>query len=662
MRQIHIALRNLSKYPCLLTAFFLPVVLAAVALGADQRWKPVEPAQLAMKEPVVEKDAPAEVLFWEMNIDDRGSKTIFKNYVRIKIFTAHGADTQGKVQITYSPSEHVTDIAARTVKPDGSIMEVKTDGILEQKVLRTSELALNSKTIVFPAVEAGCLIEYRYREERSTPGYFRVDLQRDIPVQIIDMRVAAQPYLRFATFNSSPIYFTEEKGGMMVRRLTNLPALKKEPHMPPMDSIRLWMLFYYRGGSTTFESSYGKMWHQFYEPRMRVNDTVRQVARELAGSTGVRGQTLRQIYEYCRDKIGRPGASEPEINPKNLDRFKENKSPSDTLKQKKGTGEDIDLLFAALASAAGYKVRMVRLADRSSILYGPETSIDAMIPYLLSSYHVAVQIGDQWEFYDPAGKFLPFGMLRWQEEGLRALICDPAESVILQTPMTPPEKSLVRRVANLKLEEDGTLEGNARLEIGGHPSVDLKDEYSELPVAEREKKIRDQIKSLMNTAEVSQVVIENSEDPERPLVYSYRIRVPGYTQRTGSRLFFQPAYFQRGNTPRFPSNENRKFPVYFHYPWCESDSVTVQLPDGFRADKPEGANGTNLQKDILYSTKILISDDGRTLTFSREFSLGNSGNLLFENSRYPVIKSIFDLIQEIDNRTVALRRTQAPNK
>ena len=44
--------------------------------------------------------------------------------------------------------------------------------------------------------------------------------------------------------------------------------------------------------------------------------------------------------------------------------LKENHSPGDTLKQKAGWGMEINLLFAALANAAGFDARMVRLTDR----------------------------------------------------------------------------------------------------------------------------------------------------------------------------------------------------------------------------------------------------------------------------------------------------------
>ena len=52
---------------------------------------------------------------------------------------------------------------------------------------------------------------------------------------------------------------------------------------------------------------------------------------------------------------------------------------------------------------------------------------------------------------------------------------------------------------------------------------------------------RDLIKEQMSTAEISNIKIENVTDPAKPFVYAFHVRVPGYAQRTGKRLFLQPA-------------------------------------------------------------------------------------------------------------------------
>jgi len=165
------------------------LVLTGTARAGDD-WKPIEPAHLAMKAPVVEKDADAEVIFWEVRVDDAGDDRIFNNYIRIKVFTERGKESQSKVDIPYFGDRRITDIAGRTIKPDGSIVDLKKDAIFDRTIVKLSGVKLKARSFAMPAVEVGSIIEYRWKEVR--PGalaallsYLRLQFQRDIPVQFV---------------------------------------------------------------------------------------------------------------------------------------------------------------------------------------------------------------------------------------------------------------------------------------------------------------------------------------------------------------------------------------------------------------------------------------------------------------------------------------------
>ena len=57
---------------------------SVTALAGGDDWRPIDPADLALKAPVVEKDADAEALFWEVRVDDSQQEELaLKNYIRI---------------------------------------------------------------------------------------------------------------------------------------------------------------------------------------------------------------------------------------------------------------------------------------------------------------------------------------------------------------------------------------------------------------------------------------------------------------------------------------------------------------------------------------------------------------------------------------------------
>jgi len=159
----------------------------------------------------------------------------------------------------------------------------------------------------------------------------------------------------------------------------------------------------------------------------------------------------------------------------------------------------------------------------------------------------------------------------------------------------------------------------------------------------------------LSTAELSNIQILNVTDLVKPFTYAYHVRVSGYGQRTGKRIFLQPGFFQAGIEPLFATN-SRNYPVYFHYPWSEEDTVTIQLPEGYRLESPDVpaplASGGLCRHEI----KMTISREGR-LQFNRHFLFGDRGNILFPTNVYPQLKQLFDLIHKSDNHTLMVKQS-----
>jgi hypothetical protein len=427
--------------------------------------------------------------------------------------------------------------------------------------------------------------------------------------------------------------------------------------MPPEDQVRSWMLVYYskdrKVAPAEFWQQYGKEVYEQFKGEMKPNDEVRKTAAEIVGDASTPDQKLDRLYEFCRTKMKNVNDDANGMTPDDRAKLKENKSPADTLKRGMGTGKDLNMLFGAFASALGFDARVANLADRSDIFF------DVNIPddYFLQFYIVAVKVGEGWHFYDASKPYVSPGMLQWQYEGQEALISDSKKPTFVMTPLTEPEKSLQRRTAKLVLSEDGTIEGDVRIEYTGHAGAERKEYDDDDSPTQREETLRNGIKRRMSTAELSNIKIENVTDRVKPFVYSFHVRVPGYGQRTGKRLFLQPEFFERGIEPLFPTSE-RKHAVYFHYGWSEDDTVEISLPAGFaldNADAPEGFTASRVSK---YDVHIGLTDDKKTLIYQRKFFFGANGNLVFPQTSYPQLKMIFDVVHERDNHTITLKQGQ----
>src|SRR5262249_33433679 len=162
----------------------------------------------------------------------------------------------------------------------------------------------------------------------------------------------------------------------------------------------------------------GKTIYDSYKSSLKVKDDVAQASKDAIAGAANDDLKLQKILDYVRSKIKNSNSDTSGLSDDERAKLKENKSPSDTLKRGIGTGKDISLLFAAMAAAAGYETRVVRIGDRSQSFFSPKMAI----PYFLSSYDVAVKVGNEWRVIDPGSSYVPLGMLLWQEEGEEALV------------------------------------------------------------------------------------------------------------------------------------------------------------------------------------------------------------------------------------------------
>src|SRR5437588_3757758 len=115
---------RLSRY----TVFIVLLLSAAVSFAQKEDWLPVTQQDLQYKEVPGNPGAPAVRLYYAQYIDDNTSSLFI--YERVKILNEKGLQpgrTYADVEIpliTFADIvETIADLKARTIKPDGSIVE-----------------------------------------------------------------------------------------------------------------------------------------------------------------------------------------------------------------------------------------------------------------------------------------------------------------------------------------------------------------------------------------------------------------------------------------------------------------------------------------------------------------------------------------------------------
>ena len=664
------------KQFALLFSLCLLFVCSQSAFSQDKDWREVTPAELAMKTPKVDPNADAEAIFWDVRIDDSSSDDLSRShYVRVKIFTERGREKYSKFDIPFYKGLKIKDLSARVIKPDGSITEIKKEDIFEREIIKAGGVKIKAKSFAVPNIEPGVIVEYRYKEVISDAGArgMHLDFQRDIPVQTLSYYY--KPYNKrepdYQAYNFTDTKFVKDDKGFYLARRNNVPAFNEEPLMPPEETVRPWMLI--QGASlglvdaTAFSysitikdpSSPTRYWggvgaeqSGLVKLMNKSNGDVKKAAAEITASASTPEEKLRKLYEFCQTQI-KNTTFDASLTDDDRRKLPATKSIADVLKRKSASSPYIDMLFGSMANSLGLETRIVFAPNRNKILFDPSMTNESFI----HPTAIAVQVGNDWKFFNPGVSFLPYGMLVWYEEDVWALLVGESNYSWVKTPLSGVDKTVAKRSGKFNLLEDGTLEGTVRLEYSGQSGLDYRLENYDESADKLENNIKEEVKGRISTAEISNVGIENLNDASKPFAYTYKVRIPNYAQKTGKRLFLQPGFFEFGENPTF-STGSRKYDIYFHYPWSEQDKIEINLPKGYALDNADAPGTiTDPQKIGFLNVAIKFDKAANTLIYERKFNFGNGGYTLFPAATYPALKGMFDEFHKADTHTITLKQS-----
>lgn len=624
-------------------------------------WPALPDSELAVTAPRVEPGASAEVLRWRITIDDRYENGRFvayqEHFVVVKLFDERAVRDHGTFQIPYGADQSVDEVDVRTVLREGRVVDLPHDAVYDRVLSRAGGRTIRMKTFVPAGLVPGAIVEYHvsFHSTDRYSNFLRVPLQMEMPVRRLELLVhplvLPSVDMMYRTYQGAPVRFRHLGGGDNLAVLLDVPAARHEPMMPPEDLVRAWLLLYYKIGPepkpTEFWTDFGRAHHRDFLAESKPGRGVTEQARAaVAGLTGTRERVFR-LLEWTRSRVRLASADTTLTRVERAD-LKRNASPEQTLERGVGTWRDLTLLFAAAARACDLDVRWLSLCRRTE----GRADLTFTQSYFFRTYDIGVRDGERWIMVDPAAIDLPAEMLNWDEEGATVLITGPDAPLVTTTPISAPDASIETRVARLTLTPEGDLEGTVSVTLTGHLAAARRvDDRAALP-AERLDGWRERLVSGIGAVEVSEPAIEAGTGGA-PYVYRCRVRVPGYAQRAGRRVFVQPSFFRRSEAPRFTASERRQ-PVWFDHAWTERDSVEITVPEGLTAEAASDPKPLVVPDVGRFELRFALEPDGRTLRAVRTLTFGEEGSLWIPQESYAPLKRVFDGIRERDAATLAL--------
>ncbi len=643
-------------------ARLLAIVLGWTCLaGAKEKWDDVSPADLAAKDSASAPGASMEILFSRHYLDGNDISTYLGNYVRAKIYTQKGVEDMKVLGIEARREYKVSQIQARVVRVDGSSVELTKSDFHETIIAKTGQFDIRRLAFAFPNVQPGDIVEYRWIEGIDSTLYSRMEFfcqEEEVPVREYEFELrGASRGCNVEWFHCPP---EERKGNKIV--FHNVPAFHPEPMMPTQYEYRGWIYISFPSRFFqqffTKESAWpeiGDYWAEDFRLKSPARDAIKAQAAELTTGVTTPAEQLSRLCRFCQKEIRNidwnEDAASMNARKKHADDNYTDQLPSETLKKKEGSGGEIQYLFAALARAKGFEVRLGLNADRRYML-----NINTSRGWQFAGRRsVGVKLGDNWKFYEPDDPLVEPGMLRYEDEGAMVYICDEKKSWMAMMQTADAEATQVRRTAHLKLDSDGNLDGDVEIQMTGHTALDYRTDWRETSDEEITKQIRATVADRLGAAELSEIKWENLSEIDRPFVIRYKVHVPGYAEAIGSRLAFAPNFFTANSAALFTA-ETRHLPILFNHAMVQHDAIEIELPPDFKLDGASAPAPVNKPDDVI-NVQYRVSYKGktRTLGYQRDYTLCRGGALDFSVDAYPALRLIDTHILKSDTHQLMLK-------
>ncbi len=604
--------------PLLLLAAFHPS-----ASAGDNGFRPVTPEELALKSVPDAPGVPAVLLYREERSDDNESSRFV--YLRMKILTEAGLK-YADVEIRYFDSvQAISDLKARTIHPDGSIVEF-TGQPFDKTIVKVKGLKYLAKVFTMPDVTVGSIIEYRFTYKLDREQLYNTHWELQDELFTVHEKFHLTPYRGSRLYFSYSLIPSEEgvprkaSDDSVDVEMHNVPALEIEDYMPLRDSLEAQVHFYYVSENVSSHDEYwkivGKAFNKVNEGYIGHRGTVESAANSLVSASDPPEVKARKLYDRVlqfRNLSFERARTEQE---QKAEKLKDLKNIEDVWNAGYGYGNELTLLYAGLARAAGLDATVLRTSDREDYHFDANILSFQQLPADV----VVLHLSGKDVYLEPGAKYVPYGLLPWYQTDVDALRLDKNGGTFVKTPAPSPADTAIRRTGNLMLDRDGTLHGELTVQFTGLAAAGWRYDENGGDEAGRKKDLETEVKGWFpNDATVTLKSVNSWDAAEEPLEAHFTVQVPGFGTATGKRLLFPSAIFGGAEEYLF-SSSRRMYPLNLHYAFERVDSVSIRVPASM---KVEAVPNDHAEKLDIGNYSIAHHADGDTVNLERHFSVAH---------------------------------------
>jgi len=651
------------------TVFVMCLLLSVPLTGyAKQEWEEIDMAELKKTSYKEAPEAPAVILLDRgsmiVDYDQRKKETLVKTekYFRMKILNESGYE-HTNIRIQHNKIVKIDDLEARTILPDGRKVKVDKKDFYEN-IIKTGGAAgdLYETRFTFPALEPGCIVEYKYMKTSKDilfldKWYFRnrlYTLRSEFTGELSSL-YAYNYYLfpqgAILPSRSEETYIIngrKQRKACFTWAMDSIAAIVGEPHSPPLNSQRIQISFalseirppsgFGRQPIPVFNNweSVAKAYYRMYRS-IEGSKKTREAAQQCTQSVEDKADKIRNIFKFVKETCKYQPSGELQVFPS---------APETTLEKKVGDAADLSTLMVQLLRDAGLEAYPAVILTK----HNPPFLQNFPSPAQFSKMIVYVFGSENPVWIDPASSFADYQILPWEDQGKSALIVNSESGSFSTTPSCRPQDNLISHYATMTISKDGSVAVNGWTAFSGLCREDFARKLHDMTTdAQRRKYAKETVCPFTPDAEITQLDIPEDLRSQGGLRIGCAFTSKSIVETLSDRLILNPALCHRVSAKAFES-EQRENPIFFKFPYIINVSLKIEPPEGYQVERPPKP----FKRSRPYGDYIRYMErSGGELYYQKKFTLPE---ISFPARSYPEIRNFYFLLESLDEEMLTLRK------
>ncbi|MDC8003174.1 DUF3857 domain-containing protein [Aureisphaera galaxeae] len=596
--------------------------------------------QLLEKQDDVFKDEPAKIIYRDIFFE-------FGNILKVrearKIYNNDGLD-YSDLEIPYEEVEVLEAKTYNLVDDEIVITEVLDKQILKKEVTEDDTDVI----IPFPNVREGSIIEIFYIVEDI--GMWSIFYQSSLPIEDFHLSFSnpTPVALTLSKNGYSPIELdVNKKGKFLYYTGKDIPPLRDEGYLGSLNNYRgrlfIEVLLNYRRQKLKDWGDIAKYFNSVYwggrknssrrnfKELLSDGNSLRKVVAEVVGAETDPKKRAEKIFTYVRDRMEWDGYYRDfSFSTKKVHRDEE------------GSAGAINVLLTTMLREAGLDANLMMIASKN------RGFIHFITKNLFNYIVVHVNIDGTFYLLDASRKKSGFGELPihfLNGDGLLLYTGRGHALVSTQARM----KSQSSQVIDVTIDpEEMSVSADVKKRISGYFARGHRDDYEET----QEKGYVDDLQESRDFLSISNMVVKEMDNPDRPLSIFYNLEWEEYMEEINGDLYFKPLLYFGWEENRL-KQEERIYPLDFGFPSARKVKMNFKIPDGYEV------------KSLLDPVAITTPDNLASLSFNCalkgnqiEVSLNlNINQGIIPTEYYPSVKEIFAKYTEVSDSKIVLTKS-----